>query len=145
MRALSPWAPLSTFKQEMDRLVDRFLEPRWEMVGGDGDWTPTLDVSETTDAVIVKAEVPGVEQKDLEVSLLENVLTIKGEKRQEKEEKDERHHRMERSYGAFIRSVTLPSAVEGAKVTADFKNGLVTVTLPKAPAARGTTIPVKGS
>jgi HSP20 family protein len=103
-----------------------------------------MDISETKDSLIVKVEAPGMDQKDIEISLQENLLTIKGEKKQEKEEKDERYHRVERSYGAFVRSVRLPVAVDGGKVSATFKNGLLTVTLPKTPAAKGTPIPIKG-
>jgi HSP20 family protein len=110
---------------------------------GLGDWTPALDVSEDKDSVIVTAELPGVDPKDIAVSLEGDLLTIKGEKEQKKEEKDERHHRVERSWGAFMRSVRLPTPVESGKVTAAFKNGVVTITLPKAPGAKGTTIPVK--
>jgi HSP20 family protein len=79
------------------------------------------------------------------VSLQDGVLTIKGEKHAEKEEKDKRHHRVERSYGAFVRSIRLPAAVETGKVTATFKDGVVTITLPKASEAKGTTIPVKAA
>ena len=141
MRALMPWTGL---KQEMDRLFDRFgLEPWAELPTALGDWAPSLDVSETKEAFVVKAETPGMESKDIQVSLQENMLTIKGEKRQEKEDKDERYHRVERAYGAFARSVRLPVAVDGSKVTAAFKNGLLTVTLPKTPGAKGATIPVK--
>jgi HSP20 family protein len=93
--------------------------------------------------VTVKAELPGVEQKDIRVSLQDGVLTVKGEKQAEKEEKDTRYHRVERSYGAFVRSIRMPAAVEAGKVTAMFKDGVVTITLPKAPEAKGTTIPVK--
>jgi len=84
-----------------------------------------------------------VDAKDIAVSLEGDMLTIKGEKEQKKEEKDERQHRVERSWGAFMRSVRLPAPVDGNKVTATFKNGLITITLPKAPGAKGTTIPVK--
>jgi len=100
-------------------------------------------VSETNESVVVKMEVPGIDAKDIHVSLQENILTVKGEKKQEKEDKDERYHRVERSYGAFTRTMRLPVAVDGSKVAAGFKNGLLTVTLPKAPGARDTTIPVK--
>jgi HSP20 family protein len=98
-----------------------------------------MDVSETKDAMMVKMEVPGMEPKDIQISLQEQLLTVKGEKHQEKEEKEERYYRMERSYGAFTRSVRLPVAADGSKVTATFKNGLLTVMLPKTPAAKGTT------
>jgi HSP20 family protein len=130
-------------KGEMDRLFDRFFEPRWEDVPALGEWAPSLDLSETKDAFVVKAEVPGMDPGDIQVALQENLLTIKGEKRQEKVDKDERYHRVERTYGAFTRMLRLPVAVDGSKVDAKFKNGLLTVTLPKAPGTKGTTIPVK--
>ncbi|OGK98455.1 MAG: hypothetical protein A3E31_10045 [Candidatus Rokubacteria bacterium RIFCSPHIGHO2_12_FULL_73_22] len=143
MRALAPWTGTDVFKREMDRLFDRFFEPRWDEFELVGEWAPRVDVSETKDAVVVKAELPGMEQKDINVELENQVLTIKGEKHQEKEEKSERFHRMERSWGAFSRTFRLPAAVEGGKVNATFKSGVLTVTLPKAPTAKGTTIPVK--
>jgi len=127
----------------MDRVFDRFLEGRWDEIPGLGEWTPNMDISETKDSLVAKVEVPGMDPKDIQISLQENLLTIKGEKRQEKEEKDEHYHRVERAYGVFTRSVRLPVAVDASKVTASFKNGLLTVTLPKTPSARGTTIPVK--
>jgi HSP20 family protein len=144
MRDLMPWTGTMSLRREMDRLFDRFFEPS----GGEspatlGDWAPSLDLSESKDAFVVKAEIPGMDAKDVEVSFQENVLTIKGEKKHEKEDKDERYHRVERTYGAFTRSVKLPVAVDGSKVNAAFKNGLLTVTLPKAPGAKTTSIPVK--
>ena len=144
MRELMPWTGMTSLRREMDRLFERFFEPS----GGEppatlGDWAPSLDLSESKDAFMVKAEIPGMEATDVEVSFQDNVLTIKGEKKHEKEEKDERYHRVERSYGAFMRSVKLPVAVDGNKVNAAFKNGLLTVTLPKAPGAKTTAIPVK--
>jgi len=102
-----------------------------------------MDISETKDSLVAKVEVPGMDPKDIHISLQEDLLTIKGEKKQEKEEKDEHYHRVERAYGGFTRSVRLPVAVDASKVTASFKNGLLTITLPKTPSARGTTIPVK--
>jgi HSP20 family protein len=127
----------------MDRLFDRFFESPWAELPALGEWTPALDVTEGKDAITVKAELPGVDPKDIAASLEGDMLTIKGEKEQKKEEKDERRHRVERSWGAFMRSVRLPAPVDGSKVTATFKNGVITITLPKAPGAKGTTIPVK--
>jgi len=144
MRSLMPWPGTASLKQEMDRLFNRFFEPEWgESPAALGEWVPSLDLSETKDAFVVKVEIPGMDPKDIQVSLQENLLTIKGEKKQEKEEKDERHHRVERSYGVFTRTVRLPVAVDGSKVDAKFKNGLLTVTLLKTPGAKGTTVPVK--
>jgi HSP20 family protein len=142
-RGLMPWTGMAGVKSEMDRLFDRFAELRWNELPALGDWAPSMDVSETKESLVCKVEVPGMEQKDIQISLQENLLTIKGEKRQEKEEKDEHFHRIERSYGAFTRSLRLPVAVDAGKVTATVKSGVLTVTLPKTPAAKGTTIPVK--
>ena len=143
MRALMPWTGMASMKQEMDRLVDRVFEAKWNELPTLGEWAPSMDISETKDSLVAKIEAPGMDEKDIQVALQENLLTIKGEKKHEKEEKDEHFHRVERSYGAFTRSVRLPVAVDASKVTATFKNGLLTVTLPKTPAAKGTTIPIK--
>ena len=140
---LMPWAGFGNMKQEMDRLFDRLVATKWDDYPTLGEWCPSMDISETKDSLVVKAEVPGMDQKDIRIALQENLLTITGEKRQEKEEKEERYHRVERSYGAFTRGVRLPVAVDGSRVVATFKNGLLTVTLPKTPAAKGTTIPIK--
>jgi HSP20 family protein len=145
MRAMIPWSGMSGLRREMDRVLDHFLdfEPGWGGLEAAGDWAPKIDLSETKEALVVRAEIPGVEQKDIQVSLQDQMLTIKGEKAKEKEEKDEHFHRTERSYGAFVRAMRLPVAVDGSKVTASFKDGVLTVTLPKTPAAKGTTIPIK--
>jgi len=134
---------MGSLKHEMDRVFDRFLEGKWDEIPALGEWTPNMDISETKDSLVAKVEVPGMDPKDIHISLQEDLLTIKGEKKQEKEEKDEHYHRVERAYGVFTRSVRLPVAVDASKVTASFKNGLLTITLPKTPSARGTTIPVK--
>ena len=143
MRGLMPWTGMPSMKSDMDRLFDRLAEMKWNELPALGDWAPSMDVSETKESLVCKVEVPGMEQKDIQISLQENLLTIKGEKRQDKEEKDEHYHRIERSYGAFTRSLRLPVAVDASKVTAVIKSGVLTVTLPKTVAAKGTTIPVK--
>ncbi|MFI5324671.1 MAG: Hsp20/alpha crystallin family protein [Candidatus Rokuibacteriota bacterium] len=140
---LMPWTGFGNLKQDMDRLFDRLVASKWDDFPTLGDWAPSMDISETKDSLVVKVEVPGMDQKDIRIALQENLLTITGEKKQEKEEKDERYHRVERCYGAFTRGVRLPVAVDGGRVAATFRNGLLTVTLPKTPAAKGTTIPIK--
>jgi HSP20 family protein len=130
-------------KKDMDRLFDRFWDEDSPRLPSMGDWAPAMDVSETKDAVVVKAEVPGIESKDIQLSLQDQLLTLKGEKKEEREDKDEHYYRMERSYGAFVRTVRLPATVDGSKVAATFKNGLLKVTLPKSTTAKGTTIPIK--
>jgi len=143
MRAMMPWTGMSSLRRDLERFFDRLGDFKTEEFPALGDWVPSLDVSETKEALVVKAEVPGLDSEDIQISLQEQLLTITGEKKQEKEEKDEQHHRVERSYGVFTRSVRLPVGVDASKVTAAFKNGLLTVTLPKTPAAKGTTIPIK--
>jgi HSP20 family protein len=143
--ALAPWRPLgelSSLRREMDRLLERFFGevPSLELPGG--TWDPRLDMSETKDTLTIKAELPGLEAKDLEVSVSGDVLTIKGEKKQEKDEKDERRHLVERSYGAFARMVRLPAPVAQDKINASFKNGVLTIRLPKTEEAKQRAIPV---
>jgi len=143
MRALMPLSGFPSLRKEMERFFDRFGDWEFPELRALGEWTPSLDLSETKDAFVVKAEIPGIEPKEIQVSLESQMLTIKGEKKQEKEEKDEQYYRVERGYGAFMRSVRLPAPVDGGKVAATFKNGLLTVTLPKAPELKGTFIPIK--
>lgn len=95
------------------------------------DWAPRVDVSETDKTIEVKAELPGLEKKDVTISLDRDTLIIKGEKKQEKEEKTKTFHRTERSYGTFYRALRLPTEVEADKVEAAYEKGVLTVTLPK--------------
>jgi HSP20 family protein len=107
------------------------------------DWAPAVDVMETDEEFQIRAELPGVEKKDVKLSVENGVLLISGHREQEKEEKGKRYHRIERAYGNFARSFTVPEAVDAEKVTADFKNGLLTVHLPKSEKARPKSIEVK--
>jgi HSP20 family protein len=142
MRTLAPWG--GGLRHEMERFFERFADPVWEPFEmAAGDWAPKLDVSETNDAMVVTAEMPGVDPKEIEVALTGDLLTLKGEKEKETVGKEDRYHRVERTYGAFLRSVRLPMAVDGGKVTAAFRNGVLVVTLPKTLASKGTMIPVK--
>lgn len=110
----------------------------WPSLSGEelGAFTPRIDLRETDDEIRITAEIPGMEEKDFELSLADDVLTIKGEKRQEYEQKGEEVHRVECSYGAFRRVVPLPCEVEADSASAVYKNGALTVTLKKAPSAR---------
>jgi HSP20 family protein len=141
MAAITPW---TGFKREIDRLFDRIANDDWDLpaVMRVGDWGPTLDFSESKDAYVAKVEVPGIDPKAVQVTVDNGVLTLRGEKRQEKEQKDEHYYRVERSYGSFTRSVRLPGPVDSGKISATSKNGVLTVTLPKTAAAKGTEIPV---
>jgi HSP20 family protein len=144
--ALMRWTPfgdLTLFRREMDRLFERFFGERPGVDFPPSGWSPRLDLSETKDSITVKAELPGLEAKDLEISMSGNTLTIKGEKKQEKEEKDEHRHVVERVYGAFARVVELPAPVAPEKIKAAFKSGVLTITLPKTEEARRKAIPIK--
>src|SRR5262245_31556342 len=98
MDSLMKSAGLGGVRRDMDRLIDSVFESGWRRFPAAGEWSPSMDVSETKDALLVKAEVPGMDSNDISVTIQENMLTVHGEKREEKEEKDERYHRSERSY-----------------------------------------------
>jgi HSP20 family protein len=135
--------------QNMTDRVDRLLAGRnMPSAGRDEamalvDWAPAVDVMEKDEEFQIRAELPGVEKKDVKLSVENGVLLISGHREQEKEEKGKRYHRMERAYGNFARSFTVPEAVDTEKVTADFKNGLLTVRLPKSEKARPKSIEVE--
>jgi len=124
--------------------MDRFFEEALPAVWGDEKvLMPAFDISETEDKIVVRADLPGVDVKDLDISITENVLTVKGEKRQEKEEKGESFHRVERRYGSFSRSFTLPAEVKAERVEAVYKDGVLRIEIPKAEASRPKRIEVK--
>lgn len=135
MFGLIPWRErkeLDTFKREIDRIFDRFLSwSPFEREVSELAWYPSVDVSETPTDVIVKAEIPGVDPKDIEVTICGDSLTIKGERKKEEEQKDENYHRIERSYGAFARTLKLPAEVDQDKAEAVYKDGILKLTLPK--------------
>jgi len=144
---ISPWKPfrdLERMRREMDRLWDSFFEGKpSRKVEEVGEWLPSLDVSETKNDVVVKAELPGMDPKEIDISLADGILSIKGEKKQEKEEKEENYHLIERSYGSFVRSVRLPREVQSDKINASYKNGILKVTLPKSEEAKKKEIKIK--
>jgi HSP20 family protein len=143
---LAPWRPfgeLSPFRKEMDRLWNRFLGETSFAKTFDEMWSPSVDISETKDNFVVKAELPGLEAKDVNVSISGDILTIKGEKKAEEEEKDEHYHRVERYSGSFQRVFQLPSGVKADKIEATFDKGVLKVTLPKVEEAKKKEIEVK--
>jgi len=142
MKVLNPPGAVMGFRKEMDRLFDRLWDRDFPDLPTIGEWVPTLDMTETKEAFLVKAEVPGVDPKDVHVTLQDQVLTIRGDKKQQHEEKDEQFYRNERVYGMFTRALRLPVPVEAKLVKATFTNGVLTVTMPKALAPNGTSIPV---
>jgi len=130
-------------RRDLDSFFDLFLED-WPLAERESQWWPSVDVVETEDKITVKAEIPGVEPEDLDVSLVGDTLTIKGRKKHESEEKDEKRsfHRVERSYGSFVRSFRLPAEVKPDKVAAVYKDGILTMDLPKSEQAKARKIEI---
>jgi HSP20 family protein len=110
---------------------------------GNGEWIPAFDVSETDEEIIVKAEVPGMNVKDIDITLTDGLLTIKGERKLEKEDKGESYHRVERQFGSFSRSFNLGAEVKADAIDANYKDGILTLTLPKAEETKPKRIQVK--
>jgi HSP20 family protein len=127
--------PFTAFRREMDRVFESFGRDLGWPSGNlpAGTMAPSIDVTETDKELKIEAEMPGVDEKDVEVAVTDNVLTIRGEKKAEKEEKKKDYHLVERSYGAYARSITLPFTAEPDKAKASFKNGVLSITLPKPP------------
>jgi len=143
-RELAPFREFERVRREMDHLWDSFFEWRPAVAATEGrEWLPALDLAETDKDLIVKCEVPGIDGKDIDISLTDNLLTIKGEKAQEKEGKEENYHFVERSYGSFSRSIELPKAVNSEKITASYKNGILRIVLPKSEETKKKEIKVK--
>ena len=143
MRALMPWTGVTGLRTEMDRLFERFLEPAWNELSTLGDWQPKVDITETKDTVVVKAELPGMKKEDLDLNISENLLTIKGEKKKEEEVKEKGYYYSERSYGSFTRTVELPKEVQTDKVRASFKDGVLEIRVPKTEEAKRKEVKIK--
>ncbi len=144
---IAPWKPLNEitrFRKEMDRLWEDFFGGK-EMASPEMAWVPAVDVSETDDSIVVKAEVPGLEAKDIEISFSGDTLRIKGEKKQESEEKKENYHRIETRYGAFSRSIRMPVSVDPDKIEAKYDKGVLKIVLKKKEEAKPKQIEVKTS
>ena len=135
------WNELTGMQQEMNRLFDEFFGER-RSESAEGKWMPAVDVSETDPEMVVRAELPGLSQDDIDLNLQDNVLTIKGEKKKEEKKEKENFRRIERSYGSFSRSFTLPASVNQDKIQAIFKDGVLLITLPKVEEAKPKKIAV---
>lgn len=140
-----PFRDLLSLQERMNKLFEESLlqtgkERQDISITG---WSPAMDVMESDEEIVLKAELPGIELKDVEVLIKDNILTLRGERKFEKEEKKENYHRIERSYGAFQRSFTLPSTVEQEKVKAKMKDGVLEVRLPKAKGEKSKKIEIE--
>jgi HSP20 family protein len=125
---LEPFRDFGDFPAEINRLFGRPLVPAtWLAPKNGGQWFPEVDITEEKDRILVKADLPGMKQEEISVEVSEGVLTIKGERKRESETKDGKTYRIERSYGNFLRSFTLPAGVDAARVNAAYKNGVLEV------------------
>ncbi|HMV49960.1 MAG TPA: Hsp20/alpha crystallin family protein [Blastocatellia bacterium] len=145
-REFPAFDPFRNFEDRMKRFFsegftpsNRLVEENWSLAA----WSPTCDIYETDNEIVVKAELPEVKKEDVNVTIENNVLTLRGERKFSEETKRENYHRLERSYGEFSRSFTLPSFVDAGKVNAEFKDGMLRVTMPKREEAKPKPIEVK--
>ena len=153
MTNLTKWNPFMTSRWDPFKELDDFTNRLSSVLRrGDGEetmtvaeWTPAVDVSEDDKEYLIKAELPEIKRENVKVNVEHGVLTISGDRKMEKEEKGKRYHRVERAYGSYLRSFTLPDDADGEKVTAEFKEGVLSVHLPKNEKVKPRRIEVKCS
>ncbi len=145
---LTRWMPADLFRERFDRMLNQSFNEFLAPLGATEDvtnrrWMPAVDIRESDEALTINAELPGLDKNDVHITLENNVLTLAGERKFESEEKDESYHRIERAYGSFSRSFTLPANVKTDKVEAVFKDGVLSVVLPKVEEAKPRKIEIR--
>jgi HSP20 family protein len=143
--SLIKWDPFREIENMFDRYTRAVGWPRSgsQEIMATGDWSPRVDIAENDKEFVIKAEIPEVKKEDVKVSVDNGVLTIQGERKQEKEEKGKKFHRVERYYGSFTRSFTLPENVDESKIKAAFKDGMLNLQIPKTAEAKPKAVEVK--
>jgi HSP20 family protein len=142
--AVVRWDPvreLDSLQGDMNRLFDRFFEGR-AANGISRRWIPAMDLVETDDHLVLRGDLPGMTEDDVDIEIKDNVLTVSGERKTESEDKGEGYHRVERSFGSFSRSLTLPSGIDPEKVEAGFEKGVLEVRIPKPAEAKPTRVQI---
>ncbi|OGD23162.1 MAG: molecular chaperone [Candidatus Aminicenantes bacterium RBG_13_59_9] len=137
-----PFRDMMTLREKMNRLFEDQFAGREDKDIVQGTWTPSVDIFENESELVLTAELPGVKEDDLEIKVEDNTLSISGERKFEKETKEENYHRIERSYGSFYRSFTLPNFIDHEKIKAEHDNGLLRVTMPKKPELKARKVRV---
>ena len=137
-----PMRDLLNIQEEMDRFVNDFFQGTSGREMREGMWSPAVDISENEDGIVVSAEVPGMKKEEISISIQNNVLILKGEKQKEEEKKEHNYHRIERAYGSFQRSFSLPATVDANKVKAAYKDGVLKIELPKKEEAKPKEISI---
>lgn len=144
--ALIKWEPsegLSSLRRDMNRLLDNFFGDGPFHFEHEGALAPNVEVSDTKEAVVVKAQVPGVTQDNIQVSVTDDTLTLKGEMKEEEQKEEKNYHRREFRYGSFARTIPLPAVVQSERAEAKLKDGVLEITIPKSEKARVREIPVQ--
>lgn len=136
-----PYRSMESVQDEVNKVFDSFFGTP-AMQGREDVWTPDVDIIEDKDSITVNVDIPGMKKDDIKVSVHDQSLTIRGERRYEKEDKDKNYHRTERMYGAFSRTFSLPSTVEGDKIKANYKDGVLKIELPKVEEVKPKEIPI---
>src|SRR6266849_7574028 len=140
-----PFRDLRTLQEEVNRLFSTNLNRSFGDEGiGRGAWSPSVDIYENKDQIVLEAELPGMKQEDFDLTIENNVITLRGERRFEKTDDADNYHRVERSYGSFTRSFTLPQTVSSEGATAEYRNGVLRVTLPKREETKARRIEISG-
>ncbi|MDK2744490.1 MAG: Hsp20/alpha crystallin family protein [Nitrospira sp.] len=155
MSGLTRWEPTTRWNpfkeiEEMEKRLSSFFGRSPVATGGDkneaitvAEWSPLVDISEDDKEYLIKAEIPEMKKEDIKLNVHDDVLTITGERKYEKEEKNKKYHRVERAYGSFVRSFTLPEDADGTKVGAEYKDGVLKIHLPKSEKVKPKAIEVK--
>ncbi len=141
LKKLEPFKELMDLRENMDRLFNSFFGRSGEEL--EGFWSPIIDIEEDNGSFSVQAEIPGMKKEDIKISVRGNLLSIYGERQQESTTKNKTFHRIERSYGKFSRIITLPADVDPEKVKAVYKDGILTITLPKLDVTKHKEIDVE--
>jgi HSP20 family protein len=147
---MTRWNPFKEWEEIEKRLSTYMGRPAARTEAGKeamtvAEWSPLVDITEDEKEYVIKAELPDVKKEDIKLTVEDNVMSISGERKYEKEEKGKKYHRVERAYGSFLRSFTLPDAADGSTVSAEYKDGVLNVRLPKSEKAKPKSIEVKGS
>jgi HSP20 family protein len=154
MSALTRWEPLTRWSpwKELEEMEKRLstIFGRAPMTNGEHkeaisvtEWSPLVDITEDDKEYLVKAEIPEMKKEDIKINVHDDVLTVSGERKYEKEEKNKKYHRVERAYGSFMRSFTLPENADGTKINAEYKDGMLKIHLPKTEQAKKKAVEVK--
>jgi len=140
-----PFRDLRTLQEEVNRLFSNNLTPSFGDEGiGRGAWNPNVDIYENKDQIVLEAELPGMNREDFDLTIENSVITLRGERRFEKKDDADNYHRVERAYGSFTRSFTLPQTVSGDGAAAEYRNGVLRVTLPKREETKARRIEITG-